>query len=58
MFRVIGNIYLGEGFTWVEDISIKGYNDDLWKYSKHGIYETKEEALRVSEELNKKYYRE
>lgn len=52
MFSVIGNVYRGQGFTWV--LPDGHLLRDLWKYSKHGIFETLEEATQVSNELNKK----
>lgn len=49
MFYVIGNVYRGRGFTWI----VETLPSDSWKYSRHGEYETLEEAEARSEAINK-----
>lgn len=51
MFYVIGNVYRGEGFTWVVD-QYELNLTDTWKYSHHGKFNTRQEAEKVSKELN------
>jgi len=53
MYYVIGNVYKGEGFTWIEN----GENlpNDLWKYSRHGEFEDENEALAFSELCNERF---
>ena len=53
MYYVIGNVYRGEGFTWVE--SIETLPNDVWKYSRHGEFETLKEALAFSELCNERF---
>lgn len=52
MYQIIGNVYRGEGFVWIRTDES---DSELWKYSKHGSFETREEAEKEAEQLNKIY---
>lgn len=51
MFYIIGNVHRGVGFTWV----VERLPRDVWKYSRHGVFDDMETATIESERLNDKH---